>query len=874
MLSGVPSLEVIDFCDCEELEGSIGSLRVLKDTLRSVDIYDNCGNISGDIMELSDFSKLKRLILDGSSVTGDVRNLRVHHFPALCAISLPQTVYGGKIIELIGHASEIMVSLSPLQRRTPELFKGYRWSLSKSSPDYYPSDPEYGAPLNVGYVMEGISIGWRWSSGNADSDFLGGYWDGHCDTIWIDPDSYDDAVNEVVYAPFRNIVENCSSHLLHGYLGCSVNAFAGFHEPPSEEQYREAINIGKRTKEIIQTISNPIVDLIEILEEVVPRYRSFGHECRANNGRINDEHSETHQEAAASESEEDSMSDLIDFGIDDIHTTSDPDRQINIIGTYVLSDHNKDPKLTWRALWSMEEQHDMWLGGIRTKLFHRWPRESAPSDDPYRDEHSNAIFFPGISASHDAKCAWAGMVVEECAANNMRPAFDMSWERDFSIPTLDEAPSVISDILLACAPNQLSVCLYIDRSMIEGFITCATVQEKEATGCKFEKANAGLENIKKFLSSPYIRDDAPSQIKLNDDGDMSDQAAAEKLKLFKQWLKEDATSGGTPHQEEVTEKLPPRRYDSLATPLSNLRLHRTRAKDLVLLARRDNVTKGTSTEDVLHEMMSSLGLYEDLVYLDQTSSRNPDIHGYSYITSDLIGGNVHYPDLGGRTSVAFTWTSTTMLTREHIQKKQYLLAFETAFVRDANSTKEASNGRLCFILWPRASDSDRGGLTGSFWPHTNGSDFPLDTTAVTSNNAHVIWLPGDYEKIEEKIFNHCINGNNSPMRFSTTHTGNIFWQTVVAYLQKVIVKGRHSYLEEHMTIPNNHSLRLCLLLGITRALIESDDSFCNTEHDEKKVIKEFFELLSNQWRSVLLKSDVILGLGSEGTLTRVPRVTD
>jgi hypothetical protein len=156
------------------------------------------------------------------------------------------------------------------------------------------------------------------------------------------------------------------------------------------------------------------------------------------------------------------MSDLIDFGIDDIHTTSDPGRQINIIGIYVLSDRNEDPKLTWRAFWSMEEQHDMWLGGIPTKHFHRWPRESVPSDDPYCDEHSNAIFFPGISASHDAKCAWAGMVMEECAANNMRPGFEMSWERDFSIPTLEEAPSVISDILLACTPNQLLVCLYIN----------------------------------------------------------------------------------------------------------------------------------------------------------------------------------------------------------------------------------------------------------------------------------------------------------------------------------------------------------------------------------------------------------------------------
>ena len=59
-----------------------------------------------------------------------------------------------------------------------------------------------------------------------------------------------------------------------------------------------------------------------------------------------------------------------------------------------------------------------------------------------------------------------------------------------------------------------------------------------------------------------------------------------------------------------------------------------------------------------------------------------------------------------------------------------------------------------------------------------GLDFPLDTTAMTTNNVHVIWLPGDYEKIEEKIFDHCVSGNNftGVMHFSTTRSGNIFWK--------------------------------------------------------------------------------------------------
>eukprot|EP00957_Ditylum_brightwellii_P186412 14192865-Ditylum_brightwellii.AAC.1 len=86
------------------------------------------------------------------------------------------------------------------------------------------------------------------------------------------------------------------------------------------------------------------------------------------------------------------------------------------------------------------------------------------------------------------------------------------------------------------------------------------------------------------------------------------------------------------------------------------------------------------SNDVLDDMIVSLGLYKDIVGVNQTSSRNPDIHGYSYITSELIGGNIHYPDVGGRASVAFTWSSTQKLTEEHIQEKQNRLAFDTEFV--------------------------------------------------------------------------------------------------------------------------------------------------------------------------------------------------
>eukprot|EP00985_Skeletonema_marinoi_P011248 scaffold5329_cov126-Skeletonema_marinoi.AAC.3 len=903
-------------------------------------------------MALSDFPKLEWLILSGSSsVSGDVRNLRVDHFLNLRDISLPSSVYGARIIENIADAYEIMESLSSLLRRQPSLFQGHRWLLSENSRDFYPSIPDYAAPFTVEFVTEGNRLGWRWSSGGkgamAYPPFEGGFWIVHCETNWIHyPDSNNDD------EPFSSIVDCCSSHLRYGEVGAPLVPFKGFYEPPSEEQYRNVIQEATRCKMFLQQISNPNFDPIDLFRGDIPLVPDFGSNGQyllgdnQNNGgseagaelavaaasmeldnkdsttqnnasseagaelavaassmELDNEYSTTQNNASSEagaelavaaamelESDEDSRSDVIDFGIEDIHITTDPERQLNILSTYILTDKNVYPCLTWRAFWSMEKRHDVMLGGIRKKHFHRWPRASIPEDDPYRDEESDAIFFPGMYASHDAKCAWVGMVVEECAANDMRPAFDMTWERDYDIPSLEEAPTVISDILLACAPDHLSVCLYIDRSMVESFVALATVKkdEKRKTSISFSssmtkeerdamhqrveksKRNPGIEDIKKFLSSPYIRDDVPSHIKLNTDEDVTDQDVAEKLEKFKQWLKEEAASGGTLHHEEITQKLPPRRYDKLGMSLSGMRSLNDTKGDLVLFARYDDIPRDMKSNDVLDDMIVSLGLYKDIVGVNQTSSRNPDIHGYSYITSELIGGNIHYPDVGGRASVAFTWSSTQKLTEEHVQEKQNRLAFDTEFVRNAEAKKEASNGQLCFILWPRVSNGHRGGLLDNMGQpvSTNGLNFPPDTIAIGCDNAHMIWLPGDYDCIEEKIYNYCVNGGgdifSSGLRFITTHSGNKFWEAVFAYFLKTIVKGRHLFLEDFPTIPNKDSLQLCLLLGLTRTLIESAEDFFLDHEYPMTDIKDFFDALSTQWRKVLLESDETLGLGTAG----------
>eukprot|EP00984_Skeletonema_dohrnii_P010280 scaffold3999_cov138-Skeletonema_dohrnii-CCMP3373.AAC.15 len=369
-------------------------------------------------MALSDFPKLEWLILSGSSsVSGDVRNLRVHHFLNLRDISLPSSVYGARIIENIADAYEIVASLSPLQRRQPSLFQGHRWLLSENSPDFYPSIPDYAAPLTVEFVTEGNRLGWRWSSGGkgarAYPPFEGGFWIVHCETNWIHyPDSNNDD------EPFSSIVDCCSSHLRYGEVGAPLVPFRGFYEPPSEEQYRNAIQHAKRCQMFLQQINNPNFDPIDLFRGDIPLIPDFGSNKQyllgnnINNGgseagaelavaaapmelesdedsttqnnagseagaelavaaasmELDNEDSTTQNNdgseagaelavAAASielESDEDSRSDVIDFGIEDIHITTDPERQLNILSTYILTDKNVYPCLTWRAFWSMD----------------------------------------------------------------------------------------------------------------------------------------------------------------------------------------------------------------------------------------------------------------------------------------------------------------------------------------------------------------------------------------------------------------------------------------------------------------------------------------------------------------------------------------
>ena len=76
------------------LTGNIYSLRVLKDALEMVHI-DQCRHIKGHLMDLADFPRLRELVLRRTKVTGDIRDIRAHHFSALESLYLPMSVHGG-----------------------------------------------------------------------------------------------------------------------------------------------------------------------------------------------------------------------------------------------------------------------------------------------------------------------------------------------------------------------------------------------------------------------------------------------------------------------------------------------------------------------------------------------------------------------------------------------------------------------------------------------------------------------------------------------------------------------------------------------------------------------------------------------------------
>ena len=144
MLSGFPLLKELT---CHSIisatypTGNLNHLRVLRSTLKIVSL-NYCHSIVGNFMDLADFPHLQKLYLRHTDVTGDIRGIREHDFPAMEDLRLPSTVVGGRVYKF-QHVSDVpsfMQSIHPLLKRTPSIFdltEAFHWGLSDESRDWY-----------------------------------------------------------------------------------------------------------------------------------------------------------------------------------------------------------------------------------------------------------------------------------------------------------------------------------------------------------------------------------------------------------------------------------------------------------------------------------------------------------------------------------------------------------------------------------------------------------------------------------------------------------------------------------------------------------------------------------------------------------------
>ena len=141
MLSGLSSLKEFDCVRNKLVTGSLSSLSVCKDTLETIKIADGNVPISGNLMDLANFKRLKHVDLYNtkgiSGNLGDIDADNDDHFPMLEKLLLPSTVIGGSRYEVmhLADAKQLIKDLTPLRRKRPEVFEKLYWKLSEESPD-------------------------------------------------------------------------------------------------------------------------------------------------------------------------------------------------------------------------------------------------------------------------------------------------------------------------------------------------------------------------------------------------------------------------------------------------------------------------------------------------------------------------------------------------------------------------------------------------------------------------------------------------------------------------------------------------------------------------------------------------------------------
>ena len=175
-------------------------------------------------MDLADFPHLKELDLCYTAVTGDIRDISENDFSSLEQLTLPKGVYGGRGYELqsISKAIGLVRTLYLLKKQRSSLKMDKAWYayLSEDSPDWYQAlDQYYKPPFFISFVEAGSRIGYRWKT----------FFSSSCEVNWIDLEPDRESSDYEKYIEKLREIER------------DVTKFRGFHQPPSEEEYRTLI---------------------------------------------------------------------------------------------------------------------------------------------------------------------------------------------------------------------------------------------------------------------------------------------------------------------------------------------------------------------------------------------------------------------------------------------------------------------------------------------------------------------------------------------------------------------------------------------------------------------------------------------------------
>ncbi len=229
MLAGLPSLkELYIGRSCKYLTGNFRSLSKLKNTLERVHLYSS--TIEGNFADLADFPRLKTLGLEGCSlVTGDIREIGENDFASLEDLDLPSSVIGvgAQDFQRISDVPSVAEAIYRLNQRNPPLVKSLEyisWRLSRDSPEWYASSGERGhppPPFSIDFVQAGSRVGWRWK-GTAPYNRCSN----SCEINWLGPEPDRESSDYEWYDQRLQSLQE------------DVFCFEGYHQPPSEDDYK------------------------------------------------------------------------------------------------------------------------------------------------------------------------------------------------------------------------------------------------------------------------------------------------------------------------------------------------------------------------------------------------------------------------------------------------------------------------------------------------------------------------------------------------------------------------------------------------------------------------------------------------------------